>query len=151
MFNKIIDYFKSQAWDYAPVGNETSAILGIKGENGEFECLAEVNEENKKFIFFSIFSENIPLGKRLEMSELLTRLNFGKFLGNFEMDIDDGELRYKTSIYFGNLELTPEIVENMIMTNIATMDQSIGGFIQLIHGGKSAIEACQFIEKNIST
>lgn len=148
MFSKIIDFFKKEGWSYVPVENETAVILGIKGENGNFECLAEVNEVNNSFIFFSIFNENIPEGKRSEVSELLTRLNYGKFQGNFEMDFEDGELRYKTSIYYGSQGLNLDVIENMVLTNIATMDRSISGFMRLIYGNINPLDAYLQIEED---
>lgn len=148
MFSKIIDFFKKEGWSYVPVENETAVILGVKGENGNFECLAEVNEVNNSFIFFSIFNENIPEGKRSEVSELLTRLNYGKFQGNFEMDFEDGELRYKTSIYYGSQGLNLDVIENMVLTNIATMDRSIGGFMRLIYGNINPLDAYLQIEED---
>jgi hypothetical protein len=75
------------------------------------------------------------------MSELLTRLNFGKFLGNFEMDFEDGEIRYKTSLYFENESAQPQIIENIIMTNILAMDTSLPAILSVINETITPLQA----------
>ncbi len=148
MFSKIKKFFKKQEWIYTVIEDKTVAILGISGKNGQFQCIADVRENEKKIIFFSVCSINTPDNKKVLMSELLTRINHGKFLGNFEMDFNNGEIRYKTSIYFGDLDLSNDILENLIISNIATMDNSLVAIMQLIFSDISPIHAYESIEEN---
>jgi hypothetical protein len=37
-------------------------------------------------------------GKQQTIAKFITRANYGMSLGNFELDFNDGEIRYKTSI-----------------------------------------------------
>ena len=39
-----------------------------------------------------------PVEQRSAISEFITRANYGLTNGNFEMDFNDGELRYKTNV-----------------------------------------------------
>ena len=141
MFSKIIDFFKEQGWIYTVIEDKTIAILGISGKNGKFQCIADVREDEKKIIFYSLCNSNVSEDKKILMCELLTRINHGKFSGNFEMDLNDGEIRYKTSIYYGNLELSKDVIENLIMTNIVTMDNALVSIMQLIFSDTSPIQA----------
>lgn len=93
---------------------------------------------------------NVPEEKRLYMCELLTRLNSGKFLGNFEMDYEDGEIRYKTSMLLGSKLIESGILENLIMTNILTMDTSLSGLMKMINDNITPIEAFQLIENSVT-
>ena len=63
----------------------------------------------------------VPSDKLQLMAEMLTRINSGLMIGNFEMDFEDGELRYKTSIDYEN-ELTDSLIHNIISVNIMTVD-----------------------------
>lgn len=148
MFKQIIDFFKQQEWKYNIVDNKTIALFGISGKKGRFQCIADVREDEKQFIFLSVCGANVPENKKIQVSELLTRLNFGIFLGNFEMDFDDGEIRFKTSIYFGDSVLNPEIIETLILSNISTIDSSLDGIMSIIYGNNTAIQAYQIIENN---
>jgi hypothetical protein len=141
MYQQILDFFKLQDWKYTEIKGKTIVMLGISGENGEFQCIADVNEVEKTLLFLSICSINVPEEKKLSMSELLTRLNFGKFLGNFEMDFEDGEIRYKTSLYFENESAQPQIIENIIMTNILAMDTSLPAILSVINETVTPLQA----------
>ena len=148
MFQQIVEFFKQQEWQFTTIEDKTIALLGISGKKGKFQCVADVREDEKKFIFLSICGANVPENKRIQVNELLTRLNFGIFLGNFEMDFEDGEIRFKTSIYFGNSILSSEIIENLILSNISTMDSSLEGIMSMIYGNYSAMEAYQNVENS---
>lgn len=141
MYQQILNFFKQQNWEYTEIKGKTIAMLGISGENGEFQCIADVNEGEKRLLFLSFCNVNVPKEKRINMSELLTRLNFGQFLGNFEMDFEDGEIRFKTSMYFSHGSPELEVIENLIMTNIFAMDASMPAIFNLINENISPLQA----------
>jgi hypothetical protein len=47
-------------------------------------------------VFHSICPFNVPAERRAAVAEFLSRVNHGLSLGNFEIDLDDGEVRLKT-------------------------------------------------------
>jgi ankyrin repeat protein len=56
-------------------------------------------------IVISTCAFRVPEDRRASVADLMARANYdlqNKQLGNFEMDFKDGELRYKTSVLFGN-------------------------------------------------
>jgi hypothetical protein len=146
MFQQIINFFKNQGWEYTQIEHKNAAVLGIDGKNGKFQFFTEVIEDENKCIFFSICGANVPENKKLEMSELLTRLNFGKFLGNFEMDYEDGEVRYKTSLYYDNSTKTNQAIGKFIMTNIITMDISLVAIMKLIYSDITPLQAYEIVK-----
>ena len=148
MFNKIIDFFKSQDWLYTIIENKTIVILGISGKNGKFQCIADIREDEKRFVFYSICNANVPKEKQSLMSEFLTRINQGKFIGNFEMNFDNGEVRYKTSLFYDDYKLSSNTIQSMIITNIAMMDNSLTAIMQLIYNDILPIQALNLVEKN---
>lgn len=145
MFQQIINYLKEKDWVSSPIEDKTIVILGMSGKNGKFQCVIDVREQEHKIIFFSIFSSNIPENKRVGMAELLTRLNYEKFFGNFDMDFETGQVRYKTSFFYGNSLVNDDMIDNLIMTNIITMDLSLDGLMQYIYGGLTPQEAYSVI------
>ena len=146
MLEKIINFISKKKWRFTSVEDESRIVIAIKGINGTFQCFADAREEEEQFIFLSICSVNVPDDRKLLMCELLTRLNYGLFLGNFEMDYEDGEVRYKTSICCNSSELTDNILEHIIMINIVMMDTALTGIMKLIYGDITAKEAYDIIE-----
>lgn len=126
MFKNILSYFDSQGWKYhIPQPEKALVVLGISTESGKYHCIADVDEDLYRFVFFSISPINVPTKKRKTMAELLIRINHNLFLGNFELDFEDGEVRFKTSIIYESVELTQTIIEHIITSNLLAMDKNI--------------------------
>lgn len=141
--NIIKDFFKSQEWQFTQVEGKNVLLFGIGGKNGNFQCIADLIEDENKFIFFSVCGANTPSNKRQETLELLNNLNYKLFFGNFEMEIQDGEIRFRTSISFNNIELNQKLVEETIMSNIITMDKSLPSIMGLMFGEISVEKALE--------
>ena len=78
-------------------------------------------------------------------------MNYDLFFGNFEMDSEDGEVRFKTSIFYDYIEPSIELINQMVMTNIITMDKSLIGMMGLMFGNLTTSESFEIINKQDET
>jgi len=85
--------------------------------------------------------------KRQAVAEFLTRVNFGLFIGNFEMDFSDGELRYKTAIDVQDGQLTQEMIRKLVYSNVMMMDKYLPGIMSIIYAGTAPVEAVATIQQ----
>ncbi len=139
-FRKILTYFEKQKWHYTiPKEGSNIATMGISTEKGKFHCIIDVDEEGKKIIFFSIYPINVPVTIRKSMAEIMMRVNYTLFFGSYEMDFSDGEIRFKTSLIYEDIELTDKILEHIIKGNIVTLDTYFELFNSFI-SGKTTLE-----------
>ncbi|MBP0018071.1 MAG: hypothetical protein J7647_10995 [Cyanobacteria bacterium SBLK] len=67
-------------------------------------------------------------------------------LGNFELDFEDGEIRYKTSIDVESDRLTPALIKQIVYPNVMMMDEYLPGILAVINGDKTPREAIAQIE-----
>ncbi len=126
MFQNILFYFDNQGWKYqVPEPTKTFALLGVVTPKGQYPCMAEIQEDLYRFVFFSICPVPVPTSKRKAMAELITRINHHLFLGNFELDFEDGEVRFKTSIVYESVELTVTMIDHIIKSNLMAMNKNI--------------------------
>lgn len=128
------NFFDRQEWQYSQISDKNILFLGISGENGKFQCVADLVEDEKQFMFFSILGSNVPSEKRVIVDTLLNELNYEIFLGNFEMNPENGEVRFKTTISYKNLSINESFIEELISTNIATMDSCLPKINKSIYG-----------------
>ncbi|WPU98210.1 YbjN domain-containing protein [Mucilaginibacter sp. cycad4] len=151
MLELLKSYFEQQNWKYSYVDDETKLNITINGENGSFECHAGYfnDETHGGFIFLSIVGSDCPDNKKIQMAELLTRLNFDQYLGNFELDFETGEIRYKTSLVYNKIQPDLEMVDNLIKFNIIVMDNSLPGIIGLIYNDLAPLEAYELANKGV--
>jgi hypothetical protein len=59
----------------------------------------------------------VPEARRLEVSHFLTRANYGLADGNFELDFEDGEVRYKTVLHVQADELDGLALKRLLRSN----------------------------------
>ncbi len=152
MLKLVKEYLKKQEWQFSELDEKNIFLFGIGGKNGNFQCIADVFEDEQKLVFFSICGANTPIEKRNEVLDLLNQLNYNFFLGHFEMDNEAGEIRYKTSILYKHITPTEELIDQILMTNIVTMDTYLPAIMGVMFGGQTPAQAIELIDTNdIST
>lgn len=82
------------------------------------------------------------------MADFLCRTNYGLKNGNFELDMRDGEIRYKIFVDCESIIPTTEIVRNSIYCPAAMFDQYGVGIVDIIFGSTTAKEAIAKCEKS---
>lgn len=117
------------------------------GNNGEVTCFAQIRVDLEQFLFYVAMPMRVPADKRVAVAEFITRANYGLRIGNFEMDFDDGEVRYKSSVDFEGAVLTPTLIRNVMYPAVQTMDRYLPGVLAVIYGGKTPEEAVTEIEE----
>ena len=119
------------------------AALGsvARGRNGSWSCLGVELEEQQRLLFYSTYPVAIPAERRAAVTELITRLNYGTALGNFEMDLDDGEVRFRTSIEVREGPISRALLTPIVYENVATTDRYLPAFEHVVAGSASPIDA----------
>lgn len=146
LFSALIDYMEEEDWKYEILEGETIIRFHFKGSAGRLLCYGEVDEEKCWLIFYSYMPVNAPPEKMTQAAEFVTRANRGMRIGNFELDFDDGEIRYKTSIDVEGGELSSKMIDNLLRANLSTINRYFGGLMELIYGDKPASEVIKRIE-----
>jgi len=148
VFDQMKRFFDSDDWGYDQDEDRPGVLtMSFKGDDGTWRCLARAREEQEQAVFYSIAPVSVPEHRRAEMAEFLTRANYGMIIGNFEMDLSDGEVRYKTAIDVEGAELTPPLMKGIVYPNVYSMDRYLKGIMAVSFGNISAIEAIRDIEK----
>lgn len=117
-----------------------------EGNNGRWLCIAHCRDSEDRFIFYSIGLATTPPERRLALAEFITRANFGMLIGNFEMDMDDGEIRFKTSIDVEGDQLTTALVNQLVRLNIEMMDKYLPGLHSVANEGTDPLTAIFAVE-----
>ncbi|MBW4520180.1 MAG: YbjN domain-containing protein [Scytolyngbya sp. HA4215-MV1] len=145
LLEQVIHFFTQDDWSFSKPQGESYLQLAFQGKNGAWTCYAQAREEKQQFVFYSVAAIKTPEDKRQPVSEFLAHANYGMIIGNFELDFNDGEIRYKTSIDVEGDRLTPALIKQLVYTNVLTMDQYLPG-IQAVLEGTAPAEAIRAIE-----
>ena len=97
--------------------------LAVNGKSARFACTFRVIQEKELMFFYVYASSKAPEGRRKEVVEYITRANFGCYIGNFEMDVDTEDIRYKVSIDVEEGSVSTAMVKNMMMAGVTMVDR----------------------------
>jgi hypothetical protein len=150
IFAAMVNFFKEDNWHYVQLQGQSVLRLAFEGKNGKYDCYAQAIEEQQQFIFYSIGSIKIPKSKRRGIGEFLSRANYGMIIGNFELNFDNGEIRYKTSTNVKNHSLDADTIRPLVYTNVKMIDKYLPGIIAVAKSGMSPAEAIAQIETQIN-
>ncbi|RTE08645.1 YbjN domain-containing protein [Paenibacillus whitsoniae] len=146
MLGSVLEFFQSEDWSYSRLEGQTVIKLVSTAANSRWNCFAQTREEQRQFIFYSVYPDNVPEERLAAVSEFLTRANFGLIIGNFELDLDDGEIRFKTSIDLKEASLTSGLLKQLVYPNVVTMGRYIPAIQGIIQGQQSPLEAIEALE-----
>lgn len=145
-FDTLIAFLEEDGWNPDVDREDLACFMGYHGENGRYSCVARVDGALDHLIFRVAAPVHAPVASRAAVAEYLTRANFGLHLGNFEMDFEDGEVRFKTSVDFEGTGLTPALVRTLAYPAVEAMDRYLMGLMAVFSGAKRPAEAIAEIE-----
>jgi hypothetical protein len=146
LFAAVTQFFEEDGWPYEQLEEAPVLVMECEGENGHWHCLAEVREEAAQFLFYSLCPYDIPDEALLPIEQFINRANFGLIIGNFEIDTDEGDMRYKTSIDVSGSQLDMALIHHLVYANVISMDRYLPGIRAVIEDGLSAEEAIALVE-----
>ncbi len=145
-FATLGQFLENDGWYPQRLDEKHIYRMGFSGRNGQTICYAQIRVDLEQFLFYVVAPIKAPEEVRQAVAEFITRANYGLRIGNFEMDFDDGEVRYKSSLDFEGATLDPALIKNAIYPAVQTMDRYLPGLMSVFYGSKSPVEAIAEVE-----
>lgn len=147
--NAVNDFLKEDDWHFS--FDEKRGIfrfgLGLKGKLKKLHYIVDIKED--EYLVYAIS----PLGAddedakmMVNMAEFICRANYGLKMGNFELDFDDGEVRFKVHVLCKGVTPTAEMIKRSIYCPATMFDHYGLGIVDIIFNdtsGKVAVEKCE--------
>jgi hypothetical protein len=150
---RVLKYLTDNDWRNIQQG-EYSINVRIRCTNAVFPIYIYTFEESRIIQVYSDLEAGIPENRRSAVSEFCTRVNHNMLIGNFEFNMDEGDVGYKTAIALGdNIEfLTDEVIDNLIEFNYNTMNKYYPGIMRILYSNDTDIKKIiEEIENPVST
>jgi hypothetical protein len=130
--------FADNDWPYTQVRGAPVLVGAFSGPAGSWSFYAQAVEDKRLILLYSICPHRAPEERRREVAEFLTRANYGLAAGNFELDFDDGEIRYKSVLHTQGDGLDAVTLKRLVRANGIAMETYLPGIATAIAGGASA-------------
>lgn len=120
------DYFYKKQWHYTyyrpkSYDPQQSHHLSLRMKHKKLDCgyLFRVQEKNALLAVYGILPFLIPESHQSAAMLLITQINYDMLIGNLEMDLNDGEIRFKNAIDIEAVALNDDIIEHLLQSVIA--------------------------------
>ncbi len=133
LFSTVNNFLEEDGWKFESFKNDGVLRAYFSNNKQEWELLTLVREELDQIIFYSHVTESTtPKHRRNEMCLLLNNLNNRTVYGAFEMDIDEGEVMFRTALDLVEVSPSYELIRNSFYTNLGTMERYHGALVALM-------------------
>lgn len=150
--NLINEFLTQDDWHYSFDEDMGIFRFGLRIENKlrNIRYLVKVNKNDYSVYGLSVINADEDDEDCMQrMCEYLCRVNYGLKDGYFEMDMEDGEIRYHVYVYCKDTMPTMETIRHSIYT-VAVMYEHYGqGIVDIIYGGESAKAAYEESDKHL--
>lgn len=144
----IEELFARENWKYVK-RDDRAYSFGFRGKNNRYDFWAFINEKGNILSVYSVIPLSAPEKMRILVAEFLHRANYDMMLGNFELDVRDGEIRFKCSADFGDVKPDPEQVNKMIDCCLAMADRYVPGIGAVLFGNQTPEQAISMVEGGV--
>lgn len=131
-------------WEFKRVEDFPVLSVAVEIPNGIVDVYTHAHADKARLLVYlrpqglQIETRQLPM-----MAEFLTRANYGLPLGNFELDMNDGELNFKNSIDVTGGTLTSAMVKTLVVFGVESTNRYLPGMRAVLQGTSphEAVEA----------
>ena len=145
-YQQLIQVLDEREVQYATNGDNESICADFRGEVGTYRIVARVEPDDDLFQVFGFSPIRIPKGCRPAIAEAVVRANYGLRVGKFELDLDDGELRFQAVQILTDSTLESVVVDRLIGTTMSMLDMYLPAMLSVIYGNELPRDAIACVE-----
>ena len=156
----VLAFLQTDEWPHETAEDGSAVLTGYEGEHGQFEVTIEVNEEASMLVFhvalpveYKPSTEGDPMDDEAfgNTFALAMRLNGGLALGSFDIDLDDGSLRFRIGLLLADCTPVPEFVRNHLYAAVEAADRFMPLFAGTALGEMDCEAALEMLAKEDCT
>ncbi len=134
MMQTIRRWFKQDGWTVH--GDDDPAVLRMRCSTDEASwlCLARWVERLDVFLFEAILDTRVPEGRRMEALRFAAQMNYHSSYGSWDLDLRDGEVRFRASVDVEGMELSDQAIHNVVYGCLRGMRNHHHRFLAIIQG-----------------
>jgi hypothetical protein len=109
--------FAELGWPYQEQDDVPVLLSELEGPAGRWTFYAHVSSEHDVVVFYSVCPVIVPEERRVDAADFLTWVNHGLAHGNFELDFESGDVRFKTVMPLEGSRISADVVRNLVRAN----------------------------------
>lgn len=143
-YQALIDHLDNNHLRYKADEENNSCWFSTRCDVALYHIRATV--EDGLFQVFGWFPINVPPGSRRDVAEAILRANYAMKVGKFEMDMNDGEVRFQAYSMFHEDELADDLIFRTFQVVVNMLDRYTPAFLSVIYGNEPPADAIKRVE-----
>jgi hypothetical protein len=143
MFREMLAFLAADGWPVAPDTFDGLPCIRTRfiGTDEAWDCRARPYDPFGQLAFESILPVTVEPEHRDAVTQLIVRTNWRLLTGAFQLDVDTGELDFRTMLFLSDdAELSDALCRGLVYSNVLTVDRCLAEFRSAAAGG-DALEA----------
>ena len=145
-YEKLCDHLTSQNIGFWSRSEDLSICADFRGDVGTYRIFARVDANDSLFQVFGNSPVRVPEGARPAIAETVMRVNCGLKVGKFEMDFDEGELRFQATQILPEDDLDDKTIQRLIGTTMSMLNVYLPAILSVIYGNELPKDAVRQAE-----
>ena len=145
-YEKLCEHLTSHDIGFWSRSEDLSICTDFRGEVGTYRIFARVDADDSLFQVFGHSPVRVPPGSRTAIAETVVRINCGLKVGKFEMDLDEGELRFQAAQLLHGDDLDDETIRRLIGTTMSMLNCYLPAVLSVIYGNELPKDAVRHAE-----
>ena len=145
-FQALIDHFEAHDIRFSCNREERRIWFSMNSGNALQKCSFRFNTNGDVLQIHIQYPVMIQERFRPAAMEFITRANYGLVIGNFEMDCNDGEIRYHISHVMEEGRLEDQTIQHLFGTGMGTADRYVPALMRVLFAGETPSEAVDLAE-----
>jgi hypothetical protein len=162
IYEALVDFLRDQRVILQEEPERARVRFEYATPTGSWTTYAVAFEEARQLAIYGVVPVPADPPQLPAISELVTRINFGLVIGNFELDYDGGEIRCKTSVDLEDVPVFAPVVEEdgtssitpfaalarqLIRANLALMEHHLAAFVAAVIHSRPVAEALALLDR----
>lgn len=114
MMQTIRRWFKQDGWTVRVDDDPTVLQMRCSTDDASWLCLARWVERLDVFLFETIMDERVAESRRMEALRFIAQMNYHASYGSWDIDLRDGEVRFRASVDVEGMELADQVIHNVV-------------------------------------
>lgn len=138
LFERVAGYLDANDWRHDADTEKGYFSMGCRIKEASVRVIIDVFESDdwRRLLTFSTYPVMVPEHRRSAVVEALTRINYQLVYGNFEMDLADGEVRFRTVVE-AEKDLDDSMIERVLNANLNAVDRYFAALMTITYGNAS--------------
>ena len=144
MFREMLEFLANDGWPVDPDTYDGLPCIRTRfiGTNEAWDCRARPYDPFGQLAFESVVPRTVSEACRSAVLDLIARTNWQLLTGAFQLDVDSGDLVFRTVLLIPNGgELTEALCRGLVYSNVLTVDRCLAEFTEVAIGGGDPLQA----------